>query len=209
MKPDAIHYSQQWDLWRSVAVGAGYAANFRSQDILTSLRIATSVVAPGDLQFFQPTTADANDPTLNTSAPNFAKGGGQVPSSNFFGLYGAALLVEPAYAVTPADEDEIYRAVASGLLTVQLGNQPILSWQNSGNVQRRSGGGRIDLTSADASAAHGQREPCCVRPLPFAKALNPGAQISATLRHNVAAALPEETIVTLLLHMFIADQGNQ
>lgn len=209
MKADAQHYAQQWDLWRQVAVSSQYAANFRSQDILTSLRIPTSVTAPGELQFFQPATADANDPSLNTTSPNFAKGGGQVPTSNFFGLYGAALLVEPSFALSAADEDEIYRAVASGILTVLLGNQPILTWQASGCVQRRSGGQRVDLTSADAVASIGQREPFDVRPMPFTKVLNPGSQISATLRHNVAAALPEETVVTLALHMFIADQGNQ
>jgi len=209
MKADAEHYAAQWELWRSVSRNAGYAANFRTQDVLTSLRIATSVTTPGDLQFFQPSTADANDPTLNTVSPNFAKGGGQVPSSNFFGLYACALLVEPTFTLTVSQLEAINRAIGAGIVTLALGNQPILTWQGGAMLGRRSGGGRIDLDSANGVAAVSQRDKVAYRPLPFTKAINPGAQLSGTLRHNVVAAFAEETVVTLALHMFIADQGNQ
>lgn len=205
---DVLGYQRGYDAWRLMAADAGYAANFRSVDVLTTLALATS----GDTgtavvrNFFNPPAADAGNPLLNTGAPSF-KEGGNVPSSSIFGIYALWMQISVQLG-TITQMNTLLAALMGGKVTANIGNQPFVDWCVNRIFQSSDGGWAV---SNDAAAtplvARSNFMRSSMQALPAPKILDPGAQLSAKLTYS-AASIPVATNVTLAFHMFAADQGS-
>lgn len=205
---DLMGYQRAYETWRNDSAQAGYAANFRSIDVLTEAAFATSDTGVAkEKKFFNPPDADKGNPLLNTTAPSF-KEGGNVPSSSLFGLFGIAVLLPVQYG-TITQLNTVLAGIGSGRIVVNIGNQPILEWEASRVLQAYDSGYAISNDAATTPlVARGNFQRSGLVPLPGVKILNPGAQLSASFIYTLGS-IPVAFNLVLNLHMFAADQGNQ
>jgi len=213
MTQDIMAYQRAYELWRGDAVKAGYGSNLRTVDVLTTAEFATTDNGTQkSKQFFNPSDTNKGNPLLNTTAPSF-KEGGNVPSSSIYGIYGMMLLIDnqltsAAAALTVTQLNQILAGIGSARLTANIGNQPFAEWQASRCLQSFDSG---YLLSNDGAAtplvARGNFIRSVVTPLPTPKLLNPGAQLSGTITYTLPT-ISAAFNLTLLYHMFAADQGS-